>query len=166
MGERSQYDFIDGYACHMRDAMRPRPTSSPIYMVFPEDHRVKLYSTNPLERINGKIKWLTEVVGIFPNEAVTRKLTAISTPRFDPGSFRGPERDSKYPKFQDQITPANQPLKNPYCFAEVRRFGEYGPERDEFGLRRGSLGQQLWCVNRTDTGVFVGAARRRRALSR
>lgn len=60
------------------------------YMAFPKDHRVKLYSTNPLERMNGEIKWLTEVVRIFPNEAVTRKLPAISTPRFNPGSSRAP----------------------------------------------------------------------------
>ena len=77
-----------------------------------------------------------------------------------------PERDTKAKDFSCRITLANQPRKNPYCFGEVRRFGEYRPERDEFGLRRGSLGQQLWWVNRADTGVFSGAARRRRALSR
>ena len=77
-----------------------------------------------------------------------------------------PERDTKAKDFSCRIALANQPLINPYCFAEVRRFGEYGLERDEFRLRHGSLGQQLWWVNRADTGVFVGAARRQRALSR
>ena len=44
------------------------------YMTFPPAHSAKLYSTNPLERLNGEIKRRTEVVGIFPNEADIRRL--------------------------------------------------------------------------------------------
>ena len=48
------------------------------YMTFPTAHRAKLHSTNPLERLNGKIKRRTEVVGILPNEAaITRLVGAI-----------------------------------------------------------------------------------------
>ena len=48
------------------------------YMTFPKEHRVKLHSTNPIERLNGEIKRRTEVVGIFPNEdAITRLVGAI-----------------------------------------------------------------------------------------
>lgn len=48
------------------------------YMTFPKEHRTKLHSTNPIERLNGEIKRRTEVVGIFPNEgAITRLIGAI-----------------------------------------------------------------------------------------
>ena len=48
------------------------------YMAFPKEHRTKLYSNNPIERLNGEIKRRTNVVGIFPNEAsITRLIGAI-----------------------------------------------------------------------------------------
>jgi putative transposase len=48
------------------------------YMDFPKDHRPKLHSTNPIERLNGEIKRRTVVVGIFPSEAaITRLVGAI-----------------------------------------------------------------------------------------
>jgi transposase-like protein len=45
---------------------------------FPKEHRAKLHSTNPIERLNGEIKRRTEVVGIFPNdEAIVRLVGAL-----------------------------------------------------------------------------------------
>ena len=48
------------------------------YMSSPAQHRAKLHSTNPIERLNGQIKRRTEVVGIFLNEdAIVRLVGAM-----------------------------------------------------------------------------------------
>jgi transposase-like protein len=45
---------------------------------FPQAHWRKIWSTNPLERLNGEIKRRTNVVGIFPNDdAICRLVTAV-----------------------------------------------------------------------------------------
>jgi putative transposase len=74
---------------HVADQIRPKvPKLAAImddaepdvlaYMSFPREHRTKLHSTNPIERLNGEIKRRTDVVGIFPNDkSIVRLVGAL-----------------------------------------------------------------------------------------
>jgi putative transposase len=44
------------------------------FLLFPQEHWRKIWSTNPLERLNKEIKRRTNVVGIFPNDAAIVRL--------------------------------------------------------------------------------------------
>jgi putative transposase len=45
---------------------------------FPVAHWKKIWSTNPLERLNKEVKRRTDVVGVFPNpEALLRQAGAV-----------------------------------------------------------------------------------------
>ena len=66
------------------------------YMSFPREHRQKLHSTNPIERLHAEVKRRTNVVGIFAEvagERVSRRyMTLESIAPLGDGEPRQPER--------------------------------------------------------------------------
>ncbi len=58
-------------------------------MGFPAQHRVKLHSVNPLERLNKEVKHRADVVCIFPNEAfIVRLIGAVLLEQNDEWQFQ------------------------------------------------------------------------------
>ena len=70
------------------------------YMTFHEQHRVKLHSTNPLERLNKEVKRRADVVGIFPNED---SITAPTMLPFSDLSGRRSSRAKIFGRAMDRV---------------------------------------------------------------
>ncbi len=63
------------------------------YMSFPKEHRTKLHSTNPLERLNGEIKRRTNVVGL--RGLIPTVLLASQRGRHHPPDRHHPARENR-----------------------------------------------------------------------
>jgi putative transposase len=75
---REQLDTIAGMLGRqlpkVEQILRAAATDITAFADFPVAHWKKIWSTNPLERVNKEIKRRTDVVGVFPNPAALLRL--------------------------------------------------------------------------------------------
>jgi hypothetical protein len=91
------------------------------YLAFPAEHWRQLWSTNPLERVNQEIKRRTDVVGIFPNDAVRLRGCEF----FDALMFRGAGGRWEHPSIAAASLPGACYCRPPYWFCVS--FGSCSP---------------------------------------
>ena len=77
------------------------------HLDFPEQHRAKIHSTNPLERLNKEVKRRADVVGIFPDEAsIIRLIGAVLLEQN--GEWQLQHRYMQVEAMAELVTPANE----------------------------------------------------------
>ena len=77
------------------------------YMAFPPEHWTRLYSTNPLERLNREVKRRTDIVGVFPDQDAVIRLVGSVVQEIDDEW----QVERRYFS-QDSMRKLNEPDKN------------------------------------------------------
>ncbi|OCC13711.1 Transposase, Mutator family [Streptomyces sp. PTY087I2] len=79
-------DMLDRQFAEVREMLLEAKEGVTAFADFPHQHWKKIQSTNPLERLNRKIKRRTDVVQVFPDPtAVLRLATAVLTELYESG---------------------------------------------------------------------------------